>query len=119
MAIQSKYFQQAFGDFSELFANAESKNVTIHEKAVPLVLSAVAYCAGAVSPDSAESRGEVRDRAVRTWDTMLTEKKGEVIVQADIWKWIRDWFPDPIQGERVPIEIKDWMKDFGVEKFEI
>jgi hypothetical protein len=112
MPIQSRHLQQAFGDFSDLFAEAEKTNATIHEKAVPLLLGAVAYCA--VSPAGGQPRGEVRNRALSTWVSMLEEKQGHVIMQADIWEWIRKWLPDPVQGERAPITVADFMGKLGI-----
>jgi hypothetical protein len=40
---------------------------------------------------------------------MLQEKQGQVLLQEDIRKWIEIWFPDPVQGEQIPIQIADWM----------
>jgi hypothetical protein len=112
MPIQSRHLQQAFGDFSDLFAEAEKTNATIHEKAVPLLLGAVAYCA--VPPVGGQSRGDVRNRALSAWVNMLEEKQGQVILQADIWEWIRKWLPDPVQGERAPITVADFMGKLGI-----
>jgi len=107
MPIRSSDFHDAFGDFSDLFAKAEKKNATIHEKAVPLLLGAVAYCA--TSPRVAPARMQIRDKAVKSWDDMLQLKQGQILVQADIRDWIHKWFPDPVQAERIPIELTDWM----------
>lgn len=107
MAIRSGDFQQAFGDFSDLFAQAEKKNTTIDEKAVPLLMGVTAYCAAA--PVGTWPGGNARERAMNTWAVMLQEKQGQVLLQEDIWKWIKRWFPDPVQGERIPIQIADWM----------
>lgn len=112
MPIQSRHLQQAFGDFSDLLAEAGKKDASIHEKAVPLLLGAVAYYA--VRPEGAQPGRKIRDRALNTWVRMLEEKQGQVILQADIWKWIKRWLPDPVQGEHVPIDIADWMRKLGL-----
>jgi hypothetical protein len=107
MPIRSGQFQRAFVDFSDLFAEAEKKNTSIHEQAVPVILGAVAYCAA--SPDALPIQATVRNRALSTWGNMLEEKQGQMLLQADIWEWIKEWFPDPVQGERVSKDIKNWM----------
>jgi hypothetical protein len=112
MPIQSRNLQQAFGDFSTLFAEAEEKNATVHERAMPLLLGAVTYCS--VSPQAGQLPGEVRSRALNSWLEMVDEKQGQVLMQADIWKWIRKWFPDPIQGERVPVVIAEWVAKLDI-----
>ena len=110
MPIPPRDFQTAFGDFSDLFAEADKKSASIHESAVPLLLKAVTYCA--VAPGGVQPGGEVRARARSTWTNMLEEKEGQVILQADIRHWIRKWWlPDPIHVDRIPREIADWMKD--------
>jgi hypothetical protein len=111
MPVQSKQFQQAFSDFSDLFAEAENKNVTIHEDAVPALLGAVAY--SAIASTRLCTAGPSRENAIQAWRDVLAEKQGQVIMQADIWKWIREWFPDPVQGERIRIYVQDWMEKLG------
>jgi hypothetical protein len=108
MPVKSKQFQQTFGDFSDLFGEAAKKNVTIHENAVPTLLGAVAYCAIASFPSY--PAGMSRENAISTWRDVLEQKQGQVLVQADIREWIRKWFPDPVQGEQVHIDIQDWME---------
>jgi predicted lipoprotein len=109
MPIRSSDFQQVFGDFSDLFAQAEKKNATIHEKAVPLLMGAVAYCAARPRHDLPDA-SEVRQRAQNAWSELVQHKQGQMLAQADIWEWIRKWFPDPVQGERIPNEIANFME---------
>ena len=109
MPIRSSDFQQVFGDFSDLFAEAEKKNATIHEGAIPLLMGAVAYSA-ARPQRGMTGAPEVKRRAQLAWSDLVQHKQGQIVVQADIWEWIRKWFPDPIQGERMPDEIANFME---------
>ncbi len=111
MPVQSVQIQQAFGDFSDLFGEAAKKNVTIHENAVPALLGAVAY--SAIASTRVRPFAPVPGNVVDTWRGVLEQKQGQVIVQDDIWKWIREWFPDPVQGDRVRIDIQDWIEKLG------
>jgi hypothetical protein len=106
MPIHSSNFQQVFGDFSDLFAEAEKKNATIHEDAVPLLMGAVAYYA---APPKRAS--EVRERAQLAWSDLVQQKQDQMLAQADIREWIRKWFPDPVQSERIPDEIANFMRN--------
>ena len=114
MPVQSKELQETFGDFSDLFGEAAKRNVTIHESAVPALSGAVAYSAIA----SRRSGPLVLDPkyVVGTWRDVLNQKEGEVIMEEDIWKWIRKWFPDPVQGELVRADIQDWVNRLGTRR---
>ena len=112
MPIHSSDFQQVFGDFSDLFAEAEKKNATIHEDAVPLLMGAVAYCAARPNLDPAGA-SEVRERAQLAWSDLVQHKQDQMLAVDDIREWIRKWFPlpDPVQVERIPDEIANFMRD--------
>lgn len=112
MPIRSSDFQEAFGDFSDLLAQAEQRQLTIDEKAVPLLLGTVAYCAA--SPRFGVQRGQIREQALKSWGNMLQQRQGQVLVQEDIWRWIKEWFPDPIEMERNPMKLTDWMGDLKI-----
>ncbi len=111
MVLQSSHLQQAFSDFSDLFAEAEKHNVNIDAQAVPQILGAVAYYA--VSPTHLKPDLKARESAMRAWQDVLENKRGQMIMQADIGDWIRRWFPDPPQAEQIALHIKDWTEKLG------
>ncbi len=102
MAIHSRHFHEAFSDFSDLFAEATRENIHIDEDAVPLLLGAVA-CFASPEGEGGHLNEQVRKQAKSSWDEVLQRKQGEIIVQADIWEWIKRWFPDPVEAERIRI----------------
>jgi hypothetical protein len=107
MPFQPKDMKIVRRDFSHLCTVAEKRNVRIDETARPLLFGAAGYYTAA--PTIGRSRSIVRQSAHGAWDDLLQAKQGEILLEADIWTWIRRWFPDPIQGEQVPIVIADWM----------
>jgi len=112
MPIQPKNLQQAFGDFSDLLAEAEKRNMSFHNKAVPLLQRVVVRVAA--SPVRAMPAGRLHPQALSSWSELLDQKQGQVIVEADIIEWLRRWFPDPVQGERIPLGVEDWMREFDI-----
>jgi len=107
MPFQPKDLKIVRRDFSHLVTKAEKMDVRIDEAAKPLLFGATGYYAA--SPTSGRSRSIVRESAHGAWDDLLQAKQGEILMEADIWTWIRRWFPDPIQGEQVPNIMADWM----------
>jgi hypothetical protein len=105
--IQPKNLQQAFGNFSDLFAEADKRNMTIHKRAVPLLLGAVARVAA--FPGRGMPAGKLHQQALSSWSELLDQKQRQVTVQADIIERLKRWFPDPVQGERIPLGVEDWM----------
>lgn len=112
MEFEPKHLHIAYGDFSQLVGKANSKGVSIAETAKPLLFGAVGYCTAGAAKD--ELQIKVRDSAQQAWTDLLDGKQGQIILQEDIWEWIRRWFPDPIQGEQVPIVIDRWMQKWNL-----
>jgi hypothetical protein len=99
MPVDPREFQNTFRGFSDLFAEIARQNISVGDDVLPAVLAAVSYCV--LFPPQASSAAPTSHVALKEWQDVLQEKRGQVITQDDVYEWIKKLCPDPVQATRI------------------